>query len=113
MNSTCLLTRLPGLAAHLLALVADTLALVRLRRPDLADVRGHLADLLLVDALDDEPGRSLHPEGDPLRGPHRHGVAEPEGELQVAALGYHAVPGADDLQRLGVALRDAGHHVGH
>src|SRR4051794_21897834 len=51
-----LLARLSGLAANDLALVADTLALVRLRLADLADVGGGLADLLLVDAGHDEAG---------------------------------------------------------
>src|SRR5688572_20231947 len=45
-----LLAGLPGLAQHLLAGVPDALALVRLGLADLADVGGHLADELLVDA---------------------------------------------------------------
>src|SRR5688500_1888637 len=43
---------LAGLAADLLALVADPLALVRLGRAHRAELGGHLADLLLVGALD-------------------------------------------------------------
>src|SRR5688500_3454951 len=107
-----LLTRLPDLAADVLAGVADTLALVRLRLADLADVRGDLADLLLVDAAHDEAGRGLDLERDALGRLHRHRVAEPERELQAAALGDDAVADAHDLQRLLVALGDAGDHVG-
>ena len=39
-------------------------------------------------------------------------MAVPESELQVVALGLHPVADADDLQRLAVALSDAGHHIG-
>ena len=42
-----LLGRLSGLADHALVLVADALALVRLRLAPLADIGGHLADELL------------------------------------------------------------------
>src|SRR4029450_6313031 len=55
---------LTDLPAHVLALVADALALVGLRRPDLPRLRGDLADELLVDALDDDLVRSGHLEGD-------------------------------------------------
>ena len=48
---SCALTDLPG---DDLALVADALALVGLRRAPLADVGGDLADELLVDAADDD-----------------------------------------------------------
>src|SRR5579872_6558163 len=107
-----LLTSLPDLAADDLALVPHALALVRVRLAELADARGHLADELLIDALDDEPGRRLDAERDALRRTHGHRVAEAEGELQVLALCLHAVTDANDLQGLGVALRDAGHHIG-
>ena len=45
------LTSLSDLAADVLAGVADALALVGLGLAQLADVRGDLADQLLVDAL--------------------------------------------------------------
>src|SRR5581483_4250472 len=107
-----LLSCLSGLAPDDFALVAHALALVGLGLADLADVGGGLADLLLVDARDDEPGRGLDRERDAVRRRYDDGVAEAEGELQVAALGLHAVAGADYLERLGVALRHALHHVG-
>src|SRR4051812_20920933 len=90
-----LLTGLSDLAAHVLARVPHALALVRLRLADLADVGGDLADLLLVDALHREAGRSLDDEGDALRRVDRDRVAEPERELQVRTLRRHAVTGTD------------------
>src|SRR5512142_2570373 len=78
-----LLPRLPDLAADDLTLVTHALALVRLRRADLADVRGDLAHPLLVDAGDREPGRRLHGERDTVRGGHGDRVAEAERELEV------------------------------
>src|SRR5262249_24026496 len=57
---------LPDLPAHELALVADALALVRLRRAHLADLRRRLADELLVDAAHDHLRRRRHLELDPL-----------------------------------------------
>src|SRR6202034_2954604 len=100
----CLLPSLPDLATDLLTLVTHALALVRVGLAELADLGGDLADLLLVDALDDEPGGRLDPEGDSLRRVHRHRVAEAERELQVVAPGLHAVADTDDLQRLAVAV---------
>src|SRR5215469_11123015 len=107
-----LLTSLSDLAADLLALVAHALALVGIGLAELADVGGNLAHLLLVDALNDEPGGRLDPEADPVRGCHWHRVTEAKGELQVAAPGLDPVADADDFQGLPVALGDARHHVG-
>ena len=106
-----LLTSLSDLAADLLAGVPNTLALVRLGLADLADVRSDLANLLLVDATDRELGRALHGERDACRGGHRDRVREAEGELEVLALGRHAVTCSDDLELLLVAIRDAGDEV--
>ena len=58
------LAGLAGLAADLLAGVADALALVGLRLALLADVGGGLADELLVGAEHGEPRRGLDPELD-------------------------------------------------
>src|SRR5436309_2135889 len=84
------------------AVVADALALVRLGLADLPDVGGGFPDLLLVDPGDDETCRCLDREADALRRLHGDGVAEPERELEVRALGLHAVTGADDLEGLAV-----------
>src|SRR4051812_30735252 len=56
---------LTNLPADVLALVTDALALVWLGRPHLADLGRDLADLLLVDALDDDLGRGRNVVGDP------------------------------------------------
>src|SRR6202012_169346 len=84
---------------------------VRVGLAELADPRRGLAHQLLVDALDDEPGRRLDPEGDPFRRRDDDRVAETERELKVLALGLYAVTDADDLQGLAVTLGDAGDHV--
>src|SRR3954447_23209758 len=107
-----LLTSLSDLAADLLAGVPHALALVRVGLAQLADVRGDLADLLLVDALHREAGRAVGGEGDALGRLHGDGVAVAEGELEVRARGLHPVSRADDLEPLLVARRHALHHVG-
>src|SRR5260221_6946996 len=68
------LARLTGLHAHLLALIADALALVGLRLADRANVRGHLADELFVDAADRHLVCALDGERDALRRQHLHWV---------------------------------------
>src|SRR5436305_5950489 len=57
-SRTVRLGTLAHLPAHVLALVADALALVRLGRANLANLRGGLADDLLVGALDDDLRRN-------------------------------------------------------
>src|SRR5437660_12528662 len=109
-SSSLLLRRLAGLAQHALVDVADALALVGLGLADLADVGGHLADELLVEAPHRDAGGSRHLEL------HALGRIDPdrvrEAELQVDAArarGRGAVTDADDLELLGEALGDAGH----
>lgn len=58
------LTGLAFLAANNLINVLDALALVRLRRSLLADFRCELADLLLVDAADDDLVLGRNVDGD-------------------------------------------------
>src|SRR4249919_89145 len=81
-DSHDLLTSLSDLATDDLALVAHTLALVRVGFAELADICGDLADLLLVDALDVEPGGRVDLEGDALRCLYKNRMAEAEGELE-------------------------------
>src|SRR6478735_1741303 len=107
-----LLTSLSDLAADLLARIAHALALVRVGLAQLADVCGNLANLLLVDALDRESGRVLDGEGNALRRLDGDRVAVAEGELEVTALGGHAVTGAVDLHLLLITLGHTEHHVG-
>src|SRR5271166_345859 len=108
-------SRLAGLAefaAHALALVTDALALVRLGRPYGADLRGELADLLLVRAADDDLVRALDLDVDAGRRLHHHRVREPDGDVQLAALRLRAVADAYDVERLRKTARHAAHHVG-
>src|SRR5690349_2158379 len=112
-DSHVLLPSLSDLAADLLAGVTHALALIRVGLAELANFRGDLADLLLVDSLHDEPGRGFHPQRDPVRRDDRHRVAVAERELHPAALGLDPVTDPDDLQGLAVSLGHAGHHVGN
>ena len=112
LSGIAILTSLSDLAADLLAGVPDALALVGLGLAELADVRCHLADGLLVDALDREPGRALDGERDAVGGVEDDRVAVAERELELRrALGHDAVADADDLEPLLVALGDADDHV--
>src|SRR5438045_7441467 len=77
------LAGLAGLAADLLAGVANALALVRLGLAGRADPGGDLADELLVDAEDGQPGRVLDLEADPGRRIDLNGVAVSEVELEL------------------------------
>src|SRR3954462_14478809 len=90
---SCALSYLP---CDVLALVADALALVGLRRPLLADDGGDLADLLLGVALDDDARRLRDLELDALRRLDRHGVRVAQGELEIRALHHRAVADALD-----------------
>src|SRR5882672_867717 len=92
-----LLTCLSDLAADLLALIANALALVGVRAAQAADVRRDLADFLLVDTRDRELGGRLHREGDALRRLDQHGMAVAKRELEGAALELHAIADAEDL----------------
>src|SRR5262245_39750772 len=78
-----LLRRLAGLAQHALVDVTDALALVGLGLADLADVGGHLANELLVEALHRDAGGRRHLELHALGCVHRDRVRE--AELQVEA----------------------------
>src|SRR3954452_9052441 len=101
------------LSGHVLALVADALALVGLRGALLADDRGDLAHDLLGVALDDDARGHGHLELDPLRRLDRHRVRIAERQLEVAPLELGAVADALDLQGLGEPGRHALDHVGH
>src|SRR3954471_4809295 len=98
-------------APHVLALVADALALVRLRRAHLADLGGRLADHLLVGSLDEDLRRGRHLERDAGARLDRDGVRVTDAELEVGALERCAVADALDLELLLEALRHALDHV--
>src|SRR5262249_1662927 len=111
-DSHVLLSSLPDLAADLLAGVTHALALVRIGLAALADVRGDLADLLLVDPLDDDPGGGLPPPRDAVRRGDRRPEAVAEGDLAPAAPALGPVPDPDGCQGLAVPVGPAGRHVG-
>src|SRR6187551_1736459 len=96
----------------MLVAVADSLALVRLRGPALADVRGDLADKLLVDAAHDDLGRLRNLEVDAVGSLDRDRVRVAQRQLEVPALELRAVADALDLQALLEAVGDPLDHVG-
>src|SRR4051812_17601829 len=110
-SRTVKLGTLTNLSAHELALVADALALVGLRRADLANLCGRLADHLLVGALDDDLGRSRNLERHACARLHRHHMRVADLQLEVGALERSAVADPLDLEALLEALRDALDHV--
>src|SRR5947208_12319092 len=97
--------------AYVLALVANSLALVGLRRAHLAHLGGDLADLLLVNALDEHRRRIGDLEGDPLRWLDYDRVREADVQLQVGAAQRRPVAHALQLEPFLEALRDALDHV--
>src|SRR4026209_2872435 len=105
------LAGLAGLAADLLARVADALARVRLGLAGRAHARGDLADELLVDADDGQLGRVLDLEADTRRRVDLDGMAVAEVELELPPHKRGTIPDAGDLERLAVALGDPDDHV--
>src|SRR5207237_354725 len=81
------------------------------RLAHLTDLRGGLADDLLVGALDDDLRRHWDLEGDPLARLDDDGVRVADAELEVGALHRGAVADALDLEALLEAFRDALDHV--
>src|SRR5690348_14391315 len=110
-SRTVMLGTLTNLSAHVLALVADALSLVGLRRANLANLCGGLADGLLVGSLDDDLRRQRHLERDARARLDRDRVRVPDLELEVRALERRAVADALDLEPFLEALRDALDHV--
>ena len=91
--------------------ILDALALVRLRRSLAADLSSELADLLLVDAADDDLvlGRNVDGDAVDLIDNNRMGVAKVHDEL--LALLLCTVADTIDLKLLRVTLLDADDHV--
>src|SRR5215510_8571507 len=96
------------LAEDVLAGVLDALALVRLGRPIVANLGGHLADLLLVDAGHHDLGGLRRRDRDALRDRIVDLVAVAELKLQALALHRGAIADAADLQP---PLETLGHAV--
>src|SRR5678815_4683016 len=99
------------LQLDLLARIPHALALVRLRRTEVADVGGNLADLLHVRALDDDFRLARRFDGDALGRGVDDRVREAERQIQVLALRRRAIADADELELALVALADAVHDV--
>src|SRR5918997_3219567 len=106
-----LLAGLADLAPDLLVAVADALALVGLRRPYATDLRGHLADALLVYPAHDDGRRVGDLELDALARLDQDGVREPYLQVHVAPLQRGPVTDARDLERLREPFGDAGNGV--
>src|SRR6185436_14085973 len=105
------LAGLAGLAADLLAGVAHALALVGLRLAGRADLRGDLADQLLVDADDREAGRVLDLEADALGRVDLDGMAVAQVERQLLPVERGAIADARDLEALAIAVGHTDDHV--
>src|SRR6266576_5764724 len=86
------------LAEDVFARVLDALALVGFGLSESADFGGDVADLLLVDAGDDDLGRLGHRDGDALRDRVNDIVAVAELDLKVLALHGGAIADAGDLE---------------
>src|SRR5450759_1570838 len=106
------LAGLAGLAADHLAEVVDALALVGLRLAGRSDRRGDLADQLLVYAHDRQTDGAFDLEADAGGGHDLDRVAVAEVQLQLVPDLDRPISDAGDLERLSVACRNAGHHVG-
>src|SRR5512135_9778 len=107
------LAGLAGLAADVLAGVADTLALVWLGLAGRADPRRDLADEFLVDAHHGQLRRVLDLEVDARRRVDLDRMAVAEAELELAPDEGGPVAHARDLEALAVARGHSDHHVVH
>src|SRR5262249_43356641 len=105
--------RLARLASDGLTFVANAFTLVRLGGPHLADLRGKLADRLLVGTRDRDVGRVGNHDrhARPRLEDNLVGVADLKGH-GVRLLQLRLIADADNLQLLGVAGGDALDHVG-
>src|SRR4051812_27141480 len=99
------------LQLDLLARIPHALALVRLRRTEVADVGGNLADLLHVRALDQDFRLGRRLDRDALGRGVDDRMREAERQVQVLALHRRAIADADELELALVTLADAEHDV--
>src|SRR3569623_562722 len=98
---------LPFLAEDVLAGVLHALALVRFRTAEAADLGRDLADLLLVDAGDDDLGRLRRRDRDALRDRIVDVVRIAELQVELLALNRRAITDTVDLEPLFEALGHA------
>src|SRR5713101_66355 len=106
--SSFALLLLAFLAEDVLARISHALALVGLGRPEAADFRRHLADLLLVDARHHDFGRLRRCDRDAVGYRIDHVVAVAERDLQVLALDRGAIADAGDIELALETLGDPG-----
>src|ERR1700687_3353170 len=100
------------LATHLLIVVTNTLALVRLRLAHAPNLRGKLADLLLVRAADDDRGRIHQFNRDAIRRLHLNRVGIADREDNAFLVHTRLVTDALDLEFSLESLGHAFYHVG-
>src|SRR3569623_2181063 len=81
-RAVVILLLLAFLAADIFTFIANTLALIGLRRTPGADLGRNLSDQLLVDARHRNHGRLLGDDGDARRDRIGHVMAEPELQVQ-------------------------------
>src|SRR5690606_36942255 len=91
--------------------VAHTLALIRLGTTEIADLRSHLTDQLLVDTLDQDVGLAGGFGGDALRKLVVDRMGEAQREIQHLAFGLGLVAHTHQLQLALEALAHANDHV--
>src|SRR5262245_34273332 len=99
-------------AYGLFARVLDALALVGFGLAERADFGGDVADLLLIDAGDDDLGRLGHRDRDALRDRINDIVAIAELHLQVLALQGGAITDTADLEPALETLGNPRHRIG-
>src|SRR6266550_4999361 len=107
---------LARLAAHFLAVIADTLALIRLRLADAANLCRGQADQLFVDALDDHERRTrsgVHAGLELDAGPRRNldSMREPNRKRQVLAGNGGPIADAMHVELSRIAVGHALDHV--
>src|SRR6185437_4607394 len=78
--------------------VTHALALVGLRWTIRADFGGHLADLLLVDSLDQDLGLRRRFDLDALRHRMHHRMREAQGQIQLVTLRLRAIADTDQRE---------------
>src|SRR6266550_4683840 len=107
------LSGLAGLAPHLLAHVADSLPLVGLGRPDVAQLGSHLSHQLLVHTFDLHQHVVIDRDLDALRRVVGDGMREPYHQLHAERLRLRLVTDALNLERFHEALGDTLDHIRH
>ena len=105
-------SRLAGLLLQPLAGDANALLLVRIGRTQRAKIRGHLADLRLVRAADDDVRLLIDGNLNSLGNRKLDGVGLAESEGDDFALKLGAIADADDVEIFLEALGDAMNGVG-